>query len=302
MLKDLEESFTTHVFIDFFFDHTHGGNIIEEHKVPMTKLLESYGLFDGCDKIVRELWQHIIGRIVFEDYSPLVVEFNTSSFIRSIKCIFEEKPGGGDAAYDPLNSVIKNGKFDPLIIRLSISPDVHNYIQSLLCHELTHAYEDFNRRKSQKGLVGQFLKTRYDLTLNAMNNNPNESVRAIATLLHLFTSFERNAYVAQIKADLLYCHRKFEDIAEVVDFLRNTNTYRKYQEMLSLADSVINTTNPQIQNAVLSVIQNISTLRFPNYNTLCKWIRNTAWKIDRKFKTVIPKMANEYLMLKRNAR
>ena len=161
-------------------------------------------------------------------------------------------------------------------------------------HELTHAYEDYNRQINNKpSMTDKALENGY--YLNNSVGNYGYDKKYISYILYYLTDFEVNAHLSQLKGELQNCDKYFVNIQQIVDFLKKTDVYKHYSVIKSYIDFFSNISDEKSQSIVLSWVSDLSTLKFRTYKNFVNYINKKYNKIERHMNRFIPKIAYEYL-------
>lgn len=211
----------------------------------------------------------------------------------------------------------KSGKSGPsssgykVVISLSITgnyDDVIKGVKSEFAHELTHAYDDYNRKiKGKNDVLDTGFKSGSQSAgdLYAWNYNEDNIEKAISSIIYHTDPSETNAYIGMIKSELDYDTIKHCTSAEDLNkAIRQTEGYNHYYEVIYSLNKLKNITDPEIQQKVIDVFN--KTRKHPAIvnaalhimdtpvKTFKKAIAIMSQKVDkfaRKFNTQVSKMA-----------
>ena len=294
------ETFDTHCFIEFYYGE-HNRFLCEHSSILASNVIkESYGMFDGCDVIAKKIIDSI-EEYDIKTYHSKFTKFNLNNkWIYSINLfLFNEPSSKFGASYLPENSKIivcgndKTKKYHPLTLTLNTAHSDRTQLISIM-HELTHAYEDYNRRiKNKESIEDVALKNGYHLN-NNLGDYKNEK-KYLSWLLYYITDFEKNAYLSQLKGELQNSDTYFMRLTDIIDFLKNTKLYRDYQTVSSYIDFFSKIEDKVSQKTILVWIGEISNLEFSTYNRFVKYIKQKKFEIERKINVFLPKIASQYL-------
>lgn len=301
----MEDTFRTHCFIEFYY-HL-GKGFLNEHnsKLSFRKLNESYGVFNGCRTIAEQITEKVINTPCGENECKIVNMMLNNSWINMVEiAIYCDNNTITTAGYDPQKSFItkcgngkeKVSKFYPLKLVVNASKIAGNStkLTVALMHELTHAYEDYNRRQNGNGSIGDEAR-RLGYYKNNVLSYDGDYENYISAMLYYITGFERNAFMAQFKGELDVCDKHFNSIGEIIDFLKNTQIYNNYDVVSSYIDFFSTEIEEEVQPFVLEFVEKISNLKFSTYNRFVKYLQKKKYEIERKMNTIIPKIAYEKL-------
>lgn len=285
----LFEDTRKHVFLEFFY-RTDKRFLLEHFS--KTNLNEAYGVFDGCEELSDYICDELGKGYVT---NPMQINVN-NEWVKDIKIsFFDNATNDYDASYAPVGSKITNGQFEPLVLNVGFDSLYNrNELKVALMHELTHAYEDYNRRENGKdSLVDVGEKFGYFKNISGSYKTKNEEY--VSSLLYYITSFEKNAHIAQFVGELRNNPNRFKSVEEVTNFLKQTEIYTTYEAVNSLIEELLDFTDKDFQNYIMKIFKKYSNYNFKNFNQLCKWLKKKQYEIQRKFNTLIPKITYDYL-------
>ena len=290
----------THIFIEFFFNGD-GGTLLNEHRYDRKLLLEKYGVFDGCVDIVDSIFDYLADKRIYSFQRTFTIPVRHKYF-KDIRILFDKNTS--TAKYLPDESAITDGVFDVCTILMPLHA-TKDSVQSLLYHELTHAYEDLNRRK--RGVSLGIYADKIGYHKNPMTVPPEDSTEAaVSYLLYLLSSFERNAYIAQVRAE--FERRKkdeerngnprvmeFETIDDVMRFIHRMDIYSSYRTILAYAKRLTKVRDRESQEKILNYVNSHSNHAFKDYKAFVRWVGKKAYVCEDKLERMMPKIAAEYL-------
>lgn len=286
----------THIFIEFYYRK---GKFLNEHNSKLTfrKLNESYGVFDGCYELAKQIYNNI-KKMSLKNGESRVLNFpiKNSKWIETFEImVYYDENSNTGAAYNPSSQIVKsdNNTWKYLPLKLSVNLASNNIVINLM-HELTHAYEDYNRKINDKpNITNKALENGYYLN-NSVGNYGNEK-KYISYILYYLTDFEVNAHLSQLKGELQNCDKYFINIQQIVDFLRKTDVYERYSLIKSYIDFFSSISDEKSQSIVLLWVSDLSNLKFRTYKNFVNYINEKYNKIERRMNRFIPKIAYEYL-------
>jgi hypothetical protein len=271
-----------HIFIEFYFRKEK--RFLLEHSYQGNKsiLLENYGVYDGCLKVADILIDKIKEK---QKYISI-----NNQWIDEIKLYYVSDPlqqGGYDT-----NSVIENNKFKPLIIFINPHNDD---IYTSLVHELQHAYEDYNRRINNKPSLTDYSDKLAYAKYATYIQDENNTKRTISRILYFLTSFEKNAYISEISAEMKRCDKSFPNIESVVEYIKTTTAYRAFEKIERLTNMIVNIQDKDKQEKIVTFINEMTNSEFNTYKQFVKFLSNKLLKCSQKINTLLPKIAYETL-------
>lgn len=285
-----------HIFIEFYYRN---GKFLNEHNSKLTfrKLNESYGVFDGCYELAKQIYNHLKEMSLKSGESRVLnLDIKNSKWIDSLEImIYYDENSNTGASYNTSSQIVKlvNNRRKYLPLKLSVNLASNNIVINLM-HELTHAYEDYNRKINDKpSIADKALENGY--YLNNSVGNYDYDKKYISYILYYLTDFEVNAHLSQLKGELQNCDKYFVNIQQIVDFLKKTDVYKRYSLIKSYIDFFSHISDEKSQSIVLSWVSDLSNLKFSTYKNFVNYINKKYNKIERHMNRFIPKMAYEYL-------
>lgn len=286
----------THIFIEFYYRE--GKKFLNEHnsKLSFKMLNESYGVFDGCYEIAKQIYAHIENKTLKNDETKKVkLHIENHEWIDSFEIIvYNDELSNVGASYDSSSQIKvydRVQKFSPL--RMSVNLSYGNIIVSIM-HELTHAYDDYNRRIKGKPSINDRAKEIGYYSNKTVGNYDNEK-KYISFILYYLTDFEVNAHLSQLKGELQNCDRYFASIKQIVNYIKGTDVCKRYEKIKTYIDFFSSVTNEESQRMVLSWVSELSNLKFKTYKNFVNYINDKYDKTERHMNRLIPKIAYEYL-------
>lgn len=290
----------THIFIEMFYGNNKRFLCEHESNLSIQRLNESYGIFEGCEKLTKYIFKKISG-ITLQNGETRCIKFYVNGFkwISNIQIrLYRNNKTNTAASYaadSPILIVNGNNRFAPLILSMNVANNNNDKdIIVGMMHELTHAYEDYNRRvKNKKSIRGRVSDIGY------WKNKPvgkyDNDKKFVSYILYYLTDFEVNAYLSELKGELKNCDRHFFSIEEIIDFLKESNIYSNYMAIKDYIDYLKKIKSSTLQTEVLQWVDDLSTLKFKNYKNFINYIDKKYCKIERHMNRIIPKMACEYI-------
>lgn len=299
------EDLKSHIFIEYFYG-TDKAFISEQLIKCREKLFESYGLFNGCNEIAQKVYDTIKS---FPKSNVLYVPVG-HKFVDVIKLTIIYI-GYDGAMYEPNKcEVDENGHFK--VLSISIDSDLiksHKKLFGSIMHELMHAYQDYNLIQKGYSLKSQMMN--YGYYSNNIGQYENDNIKdMISWLLYYLNGYERSAYVSDIRGQLEACKKVFNNISEIVDYIKNTDTYFNYEVIFQYSEQILGVTNADIKKDILKYANGLTAKkdpnngkiyglnnRFPDFKAFARWLKGRLDSVKRKFETIIPKIAYEHLKI-----
>jgi len=290
-----DEQILSHIAIEY----KHYNNYSRNHLI-----LEKYGVYDGCAEL-----SDIILKDVEQKYEngerSFQLSYNKNDF-KDLKNIFFKKLtldfelGSDDIGgeYFDNDSIDKTTMlFDEVFIEF-IAYNT-NDIRSMLMHELTHAYNNYNMLV--KDNMKFYDKANSQLYLNITNSdifkNSGELKKNIIKILYFTVKEERNAFIAQMAEELKRNKAKVNNPKDAFNILKNSPIYMTYKNLYEFVHSFDNTRNTNDKESMDIITQ--------AYNDLCgtkmtpdKVMKKLKFLMDKamkKFDTIVAKLCVENL-------
>lgn len=198
------------------------------------------------------------------------------------------------------NSIVKNRngewKCIPIIELIIYGVDYYNFdsvFRFLIAHELTHAYDylQYAKETNENPLYSLIRNNYANLAQNKMNPK-NETIFSMANVLYHLNKTERNAYIAQIKQELLNRKTELTDWQTILKLIKTTESYKKFlylQEQISIFAYDIK--DEKTQNELIGYLNNLMQLNFTTYNQLKKYFLTRWLKWKNAYLSKITKIA-----------
>lgn len=289
----INDNFLPHFMIEMYYGDedrnffytfepvTHGG-----------VLLEKYGVFDECYPLSYVVLDFLEKHKLKKGETKILNVVSTLT--KKIELyVFKNEDDLAEYKMESSDYIEGNECFDKIFIGLSEEMCKKPKI-SVIMHELQHAKEDLELRKKGTSLAEIANKTCYNKISNIKSKNNFEFV--IKQILYFFSSFEKNAYVAQFRGELEdNKDLKFYEVQDVYDFIKNTDFYKIYEEVFSLCNFLLNDiVQEKTKKDVVDIFNGLSGNNFKTFEQLKKWLNKKCWDCKRKFDKVLPKMAYDF--------
>lgn len=289
------DGFLSHFMIEMYYgDEDRDFYYTMEPVMHGGVLLERYGVFGECYPLSYVILD-FIEKNEFKKYEVKTLNV-TSTLTKKIELYVMKNNNCDDLAeYNMESSKYTNGCacFDK--ISIGLSEEICNKpTMSVIMHELQHAMEDLELRKKGSSLANVVRKTGYNKVVN--NKNIDDFELILKNILYFFSSFERNAYIAQFRGELEdNKNLTFYEVKNVYDFVKNTDFYKIYEEVFSLCNFLlVNITSEKNKQHIVELSNKLSNNNFKTFEQLKKWLNKKCWKCKQKFDKILPKMAYDF--------
>ena len=263
------DNFDTHCFIEFYYNLNKG--FLNEHYSIYTKeqLNEMYGVFNGCEELARELSDWILAwsRSVDTNRSIIKNKIIDTNWIKMVDAVlYKDIYSYTGAAYTPTKSKIIQNKFDPLHLEINLKEVTKESLLVKLMHELTHAYEDYNRIVNGK-------ESLTDIILRKGNNHNmvgvyNDGKKYLSYLFYYIQGYERNAFMTELHAELKNSNKRFNKLSDIIAYLKQTKYYTNYMTICSWIDEYAQIDDKIAQENILKWVSEISNVNYPQAEDL----------------------------------
>lgn len=317
----------------FEFERDFINHLQIEHIFEYNSLYESNGIFNGCEELVEFIINYMYdklskneNKILFKkkELTIKITDFHESeiqsqgTLLETFKRqILEDKElytffetlilevylcteDSFNASYKPQNNYNKNtDKLKECVLIFDLPKNVKfnfysNQVKKILTHELTHAYEDFNRQRKQniESLKDILNKKVYYEGIKRIKSN-NGIKQFIGKFIYLSNKQEQNAYLAEFTTLLKERYNEIDLNGNIVDqlfkIIKSSEIYKTYFEVGSIIEMIehneLNNVISQIANEYNSAF-NVNLTE----NKVKSNLINTWYKAKRKFENQIPKI------------
>ena len=173
--------------------------------------------------------------------------------------------------------------------------DSKTYVEMIIMHELTHAYQDYQLRLKGSSLLDSMQNYGVDKNNLVFINSYEETKQKLAWVIYHLNDFERSSYVAQIGYYFNNVARVFNNIGEVMEFLKDTIPYKNYQMIFEWCSELYSIEDGKSQSQILTWVEQLSNLEFLSYKKFRNWLKEKQLRYQNKFNTIIPKIAYQHL-------
>lgn len=283
-LDEFDKNVLTHLTINYFDKNIY----CRTHLVS-----EKYGTYEDLNSLSALIDRKIISFLSKNDIhkDTMVFVFKNSEF-KNLKNIFFEQleltividsNKVGDGEYSEKESCLNNDSllFDKVCITVFTDKWLSDF-ELILQHELTHAYENWNRQlKNDKTFINKVNTDFYSEVQNILNANNLQ--RFLKSILYFTLDFEQNAFAAEFTSILKKNEKIIKTPLDALEVLKNTQIYQTYK---GLYLAIMEYDKGNISKDVIDYI----TLE---YNNICK--TNLAPnKVFKKLKHLIQKSLNKF--------
>lgn len=300
-IKEFDKKLKKHIEIESYFGNIWG---------LVTSLNEEHGLVPNLLKYVAVFKTKIINvmKSHYGNKNELMIKFDINDFAK-IKPFFDlidlsvtislnndvDKDMGGGGYRSGKSGFVKtnDGNEKYLIIIdifnvKSISDDAAvNYACRIFAHELTHAYEDYQRHFYKKKTMADSAKENNLNTINAEVLKDN----AIANLLYLTNPSEINAMVGELPLSIFNSCVNNYSRESVFQALKKTRMYQNYQILQSWMSQLQDIKLIKHKELLLFEFNRLTKFGYKTYNQMLAFIYKRFKKYERQLLIQGPKIA-----------
>lgn len=318
-LFEFEKDFINHLKIEHIFEYD--------------LLYESNGIFNGCEELVEFIISYMYDKLSKNENKILfkkkeltfkIIDFYKSeiqsqgTLLETFKRqILEDKElytffetlvlevylcteDSFHASYKPQNNYSKNtDKLKECVLIFDLPKNVKfnfysNQFKKFITHELTHAYEDYNRQRKQniESLKDILNKKVYYEGIKRIKSN-NGIKQFIGKFIYLSNKQEQNAYLAEFTTLLKERYHEIDLNGNIVDqlfkIIKSSKTYKAYFEVGSIIEML---EHNELNNIIPQIVKEYNNAFNVNLteNKVKSNLINTWYKVKRKFENQIPKI------------
>lgn len=284
----ISESLLSHIAIEYKVNDIGEGRRIVNEK---------YGIYDGCEELANYITNDIFSRHAFDDasqYSKENLGDIKNIFFKELTVDIDTSSDDGGECDDEI-SIGNDLLIDEIYINIYLGNPTKSEIKGILMHELTHIYNNYIMQlKGDKNFIKTSRSAMYQNIID-MSGGPIE--RDIKTVLYFLLGYERNAFIAQLKAELEDHKDKINTPREALEILKNCSIYKTYMRINNILTRHISNQNENPDSQLIAQIYKQITGDKSNESSMkiLKRLKSQSNKAIKKLNTVIPKLCVENL-------
>ena len=284
----IDESLLSHIAIEYKVNDIGEGRRIVNEK---------YGIYDGCEELANYITNDIFSRHAFDDasqYSKENLGDIKNIFFKELTVDIDTSSDDGGECDDEI-SIGSDLLVDEIYINIYLVNPTKSEIKGILMHELTHIYNNYIMQlKGDKNFIKTSRSAMYQNIID-MSGGPIE--RDIKTVLYFLLGYERNAFIAQLKAELEDHKDKINTPREALEILKNCPIYKTYMRINNILAQHISNQNENPDSQLIAQIYKQITGDKSNESSMkiLKRLKSQSNKAIKKLNTVIPKLCVENL-------
>lgn len=284
----IDESLLSHIAIEYKVNDIGEGRRIVNEK---------YGIYDGCEELANYITNDIFSRHAFDDasqYSKESLGDIKNIFFKELTVDVDTSSDDGGECDDEI-SIGSDLLVDEIYINIYLVNPTKSEVKGILMHELTHIYNNYIMQlKGDKNFIKTSRSAMYQNIID-MSGGPIE--RDIKTVLYFLLGYERNAFIAQLKAELEDHKDKINTPREALEILKNCPIYKTYMRINNILAQHISNQNENPNSQLIAQIYKQITGNKSNESSMkiLKRLKSQSNKAIKKLNTVIPKLCVENL-------
>ena len=284
----IDESLLSHIAIEYKVNDIGEGRRIVNEK---------YGIYDGCEELANYITNDIFSRHAFDDasqYSKENLGDIKNIFFKELTVDIDTSSDDGGECDDEI-SIGSDLLVDEIYINIYLVNPTKSEVKGILMHELTHIYNNYIMQlKGDKNFIKTSRSAMYQNIID-MSGGPIE--RDIKTVLYFLLGYERNAFIAQLKAELEDHKDKINTPREALEILKNCPIYKTYMRINNILAQHISNQNENPDSQLIAQIYKQITGDKSNESSMkiLKRLKSQSNKAIKKLNTVIPKLCVENL-------
>lgn len=282
---------------------------INDRLLSHTKMYlnESRGIFDGCYDLAIFLNRKITNAIsnnksyIEIDKKSIEDSIKQKTFFEKISLLIDRTSDTPTARYrlDNVN-LSDSGLLEDVCIYIGVkeySTRKENYV-SILVHELTHAFNNYNLIINGASSIYDMIKNvDYDRMRDFHAHNVPSIIRELRRSLYILQPYEKNSFISQLIANVKELMETNEieqkqhlTSTEIMDYIRKTDIYTAYKD-ISILISLYK--NGELSEREIKSIEDEYNKIYRTNNKKCKHIMHTLDVLMNrtlyKIETVLPK-------------
>lgn len=179
--------------------------------------------------------------------------------------------------------------------------DAINVFRFCLGHELTHSYGSLQYRiKNGKSDIDSiFHKNKYkniNMLKNVVNGS-NSPLEAVADILYVLNRTERNAYIAQLKQELMNMKGEITDSKSAFEAVKKTESYERFKHLETDIDAICNANiDDNTKYAIMTATNMAMGRNFTNFEQVRKYYAKRWEKWKKAYLSRASKIAHDVYM------
>ena len=151
-------------------------------------------------------------------------------------------------------------------------------------HELTHGYNllQYAKQYGVRNMINNvMISQNYRNIRKGMSEYAEHNYQAIANLLYRLNRMERNAYIAQLRQELLSVKDKITSIKDAFEYIKKSGSYRSFLAIEKNIEILPTVQNEFVRDNLIYATNSMMNTNFTTYNQLLKYY-NRRWEKWKK--------------------
>lgn len=262
---------------------------------------EKYGVYNGQVDFVVQIADYIEKNLFLTSNDELEIEILGDDLVDEKfenvffdKLIIKYQKGIRHSGYVSLNDNFneKTKRLNKVIIYLNDTDIKRNYNNTIstLIHELTHAWEDYNRNITNNLTLNDLISQKFGYKENIKQDNSDNFYKTLAKQIEYYLSkFEINAFLSELSVSLHKNRKKIHGYSDALNLFKKDDTWKTYE---TLYNTINNFSEIELSKFTMTY-NSINKTSFTE-NKLLKKLNNRFEKVFRKVLTNVPKIYYDY--------
>lgn len=272
-------------------------------------IYEKYGVYDGCEDLVKFIKNKIRNS---ENFNNIEILYNDvknidNIFFNTLTISFSDSDELGAAYKVDENQIIneKTKLFDNVFIEIKLKFSNKNYkvspsLDSLLCHELTHAYNDYLiQYAGNKTFFDLFNDINYERSKYFKNTKYHPDLRQFLRALYMLNDYERNSFISMLSIQINQIKEKYKNEKSLINVndifyeIQGLDIYKSYIQIIQFIECY---TQGALYKKDKEEIRKEWYRAFRediDIDKIFRKLQNKIIKLKNKLETVIPKKIAE---------
>lgn len=183
---------------------------------------------------------------------------------------------------------------------------LYQLFMATFAHELTHAYEDYNRRKNKSlNIIDSCNKSGYFDATNGMANASTYNGQLINRMYYRMSNTELKAIIGQLYTEIKGLNLSIYGTVTAMSIIKQTEAWKCYEALynnIQALNGEVAANNPNTQKQIVSEFNIYNRKQVKNYQDFLS-LFNTRWnKWSKKFMQQASKIVYDIYMEQQNHR
>lgn len=273
------------------------------HASYVIPINETRGIVDGIDKVINCFTNMVLPQIkevfninktttvIYDETSDEWKFSNIKTFFTKFKLTLKIEHGKNNTynGNTATNSVKTEGKTFICAPNITLNITATDIIKCgeifnfCIGHELTHAYNLLQYALKNNTLPNDniMVKNKYRKINQATNNIIDNNYAITGQILYKLSRIERNAYIAQLRQELIDRKKEIKDYKTLFEVVKTTESYKKFLNLEANMAVLNGYLSDKSKLQLVSYLNNIMDTEFTNFNQVKKYF-NRRWNKWKK--------------------